>query len=467
MTETTAPTWLPQHDPLATADPDADIHEWLAGWRRRAGMRVDVVPLAGLRGWHQDADTGVLAHGSGRFFRVEGLSVEVPGAAVPRWDQPVLHQPEVGILGLLARRDGDTLRVLVQAKAEPGNQDGHQIAPTVQATRSNWTGVHGGRPVPFLHHFRDPDPRRVLVDVRQSEHGSWFLRKRNRNMVVLTDEDIVPPPGFRWLSLAQLHRLLRHDDLVNMDTRTVLSCLPAELTARAAGPAQDAFTAALRRSCRPGTGSRHRTGELLHWITDVRSRTEVGADRTALRGRAAWHLGEVSLRHDSGLFFEVIGVDVDAEGREVASWSQPMLRPCGQGVVAFLATRLDGVLHVLAHARVEAGFVDVVELAPTVQCTPATLDYLPAAARPPFLDQVLGAPPERVRFRAVLSEEGGRLYRARSSYLVVETDDVDLESDQYRWVTLHQVSELLRHSNYVNVSARSLVACLRGLLDAG
>ena len=66
----------------------------------------------------------------------------------------------------------------------------------------------------------------------------------------------------------------------------------------------------------------------------------------------------------------------------------------------------------------------------------------------------------------VLSEEGGRFHHARNRYLVVEAPDgVDAtaESASFRWVTLRQLAGLLPHSHYLNVQARSLVACLHSL----
>ncbi len=60
----------------------------------------------------------------------------------------------------------------------------------------------------------------------QSEQGSWFYRKRNRNMIVEVTEDVEVRDGFCWVTIGQLHRLLGEHDLVNMDARTVLSCLP-------------------------------------------------------------------------------------------------------------------------------------------------------------------------------------------------------------------------------------------------
>jgi len=158
---------------------------------------------------------------------------------------------------------------------------------------------------------------------------------------------------------------------------------------------------------------------------------------------------------------------VVARGREVDSWTQPMIEAPGEGVVAFVVRRIGGVLHALMHGRVEPGYIDVVELAPTVQCKPENYSVLDPRARPPFLDLVLAAAPERIRFDAVLSEEGGRFYRTRNRYLVVEVDPAEeLAHPDFRWVTLDQLAGLLRHSHYLNVQARSLVACLHSLVCA-
>lgn len=67
----------------------------------------------------------------------------------------------------------------------------------------------------------------------------------------------------------------------------------------------------------------------------------------------------------------------------------------------------------------------------------------------------------------MLSEEGGRFYQALSRYMIVETDAEETEEHpEFRWIAVHQLMELLRHSHYLNVQARSLVTCLHGLLSA-
>ncbi|ONI76344.1 NDP-hexose 2,3-dehydratase [Actinosynnema sp. ALI-1.44] len=445
-----------------TAEP---VESWLTDVARRSRMAVSIAPLTGLPNWYADPDTGDIRHRSGKFFTIHGLRVDLPGAPVPCWEQPIIDQPEIGTLGILAKEFDGVPHVLMQAKNEPGNVNGLQLSPTVQATRSNYTRVHGGRAVPYLEYFQDSPVHRLVTDVRQSEQGTWFFRKRNRNMVAETSDDVEVLDGFRWLSLAQVHRLLSVSDMVNMDTRTVLSCLPFT-EVDPAGPGVDEFHTALARSTDARHGSRHHMDDILKWITDVRTAMDIHTDRVPLDLLTHWYNDGDRVRHVRDWFFDVIGVRVETVGREVSQWSQPILRPRAMGVVAFLVHRIDGVLHVLVHARAEPGYVDVAELAPTLQCTPATLAHLPESARPPLLDHVLNAPGDRIRFDAVQSEEGGRFYHARNRYLIVETDLGTAVEDQYpnyRWMTPHQLADLLRHSHYVNVQARSLLACLRSL----
>jgi dTDP-4-dehydro-6-deoxy-alpha-D-glucopyranose 2,3-dehydratase len=444
----------------------ADFDRWLAGMRERTDMSVEQVPLEDLHGWTQDPASGNLRHRTGKFFTVESLAVDFPAGQVARWTQPIINQPEVGILGILVKRIDGVLHCLMQAKREPGNQNGIQLAPTVQATRSNYTRVHQGRAVPYLDYFLNPVGHRVLTDVRQSEQGAWFYQKRNRNMVVEVGADVPVLDGFCWLTMGQIHGLLRVPDLVGMDARTVLACLP--LGGPGWGtilPYADEFGSALAHSCDPESGSAQSLTEILSWVTEMRSRTEIRARLGPLYAAEGWLHTDGRICHESGRFFDVMGVRVRAAGREVGQWMQPMIQPRSDGIIAFLVRPIDGVLHMLVCARPEPGFADVIELAPTVQCLPGNYGHLPADRWPPFLAEVLAARPDQVRFDAVLSEEGGRFYHARNRYLIVEMDAVDRgDRDDYRWLTLAQLTELLQHSFYLNVQARSLVACLRSLL---
>ncbi|MFC4910167.1 NDP-hexose 2,3-dehydratase family protein [Actinomadura gamaensis] len=443
-----------------------EVRDWFADRAARSPLAVRRVPFAELTDWSFDRRTGNLVHDSGRFFSIEGARVRDDSHPARRWSQPMIVQPEIGILGLLLRRIGGEPHCLMQAKAEPGNVNGLQLSPTVQATRSNYTRVHSGRATRYLEYFVRPSPGRIAVDALQSEQGTWFYRKRNRNMVVEVDEDVPAHDGFRWLPLSGIWDLLQVDDLVNMDARTVLSALGRPAGAPA-GPGTE-FGAALARSA-AGEGEVHTTGEVVSWFTDAKARRELRACRIALNEVSGWHRLPDRIAHESGKYFSVVAVRVEAAGREVTRWTQPLIEPCAQGIVAFLVRRFEGVPQLLMRAACEPGYLDMVEMGPTVQCTESNYRDLPEYERPPFLDHVLAAPPERVRYEAVLSEEGGRFRHARNRYLVVEAgDDFPAEvSDDYCWMSLRQCQALLAHSHYLNIEARSLLACIHSLTAGG
>ncbi|MEU9789442.1 NDP-hexose 2,3-dehydratase family protein [Streptomyces sparsogenes] len=423
-----------------------DFGRWLAARGRAHHFAVDRIPFTGLDGWSFQEGTGDLAHRSGRFFTVEGLSAATDEGPYPRWQQPVIVQPEVGILGILAREFDGVLHFLMQAKMEPGNPNLLQLSPTVQATRSNYTKVHNGLDVKYLDYFVRPGRGRVIADTLQSEHGSWFYRKSNRNMLVEALDEVPLEDDFCWLTLGQISALLHRDLVVNMDARTVLSCVPDH---------------------DPGASALHTDAELRSWFTGERSRRALHTERVPLASVPGWRRGEMSIDHEDGRYFKVVAVSVRADSREVSSWTQPLFEPVGTGITAFVARRFGGVLHVLAHARVEGGFLDTVELGPTVQCTPGNWDRLPSEHRPPFLDLVQDAG-VLVRYEAVHSEEGGRFLNAESRTLVVETDRAPLDPPPgYRWVTPAQLRSLVRHGHYVNVQARTLLACLAAMGEDG
>ncbi|WP_406476748.1 NDP-hexose 2,3-dehydratase family protein [Streptomyces sp. NBC_01615] len=422
-----------------------DFADWLEQRRRAHQFEVERIPFAELDGWFFQQDTGDLVHHSGRFFSVQGLHVTTGDGAVRDWHQPVISQPEVGILGILVKEFDGVLHFLMQAKMEPGNPNLLQLSPTVQATRSNYTKVHKGADVKYIEYFTDPRRGRVHADVLQSEHGSWFLHKSNRNMIVEAVGDVPLHDDFCWLTLGQIGELLHRDNVINMDSRTVLSCAPF--------PDET-------------NGALHSDTELLSWFTAERSRHDVSAVRVPLAGLPGWRRGEKAISHEEGRYFDVVAVRVQAGSREVTGWSQPLFEPVGRGVTAFLTRHIDGVPHVLAHARVEGGFLDTVELGPTVQYTPGNHAHLGEAGRPPFLDLVLGARADRIRYEAVHAEEGGRFLNAESRYLIVEADEDEAPLDPppgYRWVTPAQLTTLVRHGHYVNVQGRTLLACLNAM----
>jgi oxidase EvaA len=438
-----------------------DIEKWLEARERVHRFRVRRIPLAEIASWRFERDTGNLVHQSGRFFSVEGLKVTTsyPDAAV--YHQPIVNQPEIGILGILAKRFDGVLHFLIQAKMEPGNVNLVQLSPTVQATRSNFTQVHGGSRVRYLDYFTDRARAAVIVDQLQSEQGSFFLRKRNRNMIVETHEDVPVHEDFCWLTLGQLKGMLRKDNVVNMDSRTVLSAIPLAASEEELQGIRESdagsFEARLLESSLRRERGLHTNDHVISWLTELKATADIRVQTLPLASLPGWSRDEFSIHRDDRRYFEVIGIAVEADSREVGGWCQPIVRPVATGTTGFLVQQIEGALHFLVHARMEPGIFDMFELAPTVQHIPG--NDLPDA---PLLDYFARARADQVRYEATQSEEGGRFFHYQNRNMVVELppgEQLPLPPG-YIWMTLGQIHEFLRYNNYFNIEARGLIACL-------
>lgn len=423
----------------------SDVRAWLAERQAAMPVRVTRVPLRAMTEWSFDSRSGPLriVHRSGRFFAVEGVRVTTDFGPVPQWDQPILVQPEVGTLGIVTHVLNGTPHFLLQAKVEPGNVTGVQLAPTVQATRSNYTRVHGGADTTFLEYFRGHARARVLVDQLQSEQASRYLRKQNRNMIVEVHDELPHDDRFRWLTLAQIKALLREPNVINMDTRTVLACLTGPDVAPAAEHA-----------------TRHDLRELLHWLTDLRASHSLTLERRAIDELDHWVLDDAAVHHESGRYFSVIGVAVEAGCREIRHWEQPLLEHPGFGLNGFIVKRFKGVRHLLVRACMYPGNHALFELGSTVSRSSADF-YFGRPDAPAYLELFHDPPASWIRYSAIQSEEGGRFYHYQNRYVILELpDEIDLpESPVHRWMALAQVQELLPHG-YINIEARNLLACL-------
>src|ERR1044072_4989401 len=116
-----------------------EFHRWLDERRRTHAYEVTRVPLEDLDGWRTDERTGDIGHRSGGFFALRGIRVDTNRRAIGSWSQPIIVQPEIGMLGLVVTVVDGEVHCLLQAKMEPGNINLLQLSPTVQATRSNYT----------------------------------------------------------------------------------------------------------------------------------------------------------------------------------------------------------------------------------------------------------------------------------------------------------------------------------------
>lgn len=439
-----------------------ELREWIEQRNREVHVDVNLIPFNEMEGWHVDEE-GSLRHNSGKFFSIEGIHIETDYGKTPSWDQPIINQPEVGYLGILTKEINGVLYFLMQAKIEPGNVNCVQISPTLQATKSNYSRVHKGKKPAYLDYFVNVKPENVLLDQLQSEQGARFLRKRNRNIIIKVDEEVEVLPDFRWMTLGQIKNFMSVDNMVNMDTRTVLSGIDFTdyISPITASLTMSEFGRGLIKSAQTTSGV-STMRQLLSWLTGLKAKYDLIVKTKPIDKLQGWYRSETEIANDNGKFFRIIGVKVSISNREVTSWCQPLVQPMQQGLCAFIIKKKGGVWHFLVQAKMECGNYDVLELAPTVQSLTDNFRVYSGQGRATFTDYVLETPKERVVYDVLQSEEGGRFYREQNRNMIVVADD-NFPSElpeRYRWMTLGQIYRFLKFNNYINIQARSLLSAL-------
>ena len=446
-----------------------EILQWL--YARRKTVKVDItqIPLDSMNLWAYDEEEGRIKHASGKFFSIDGIRVKTNYGLKATWDQPIINQPEIGFLGILTQMKKGVLHFLLQAKIEPGNINVVQLSPTLQATKSNYTRVHKGKTPLFLEYFNGEKEVKVLVDQLQSEQGARFFKKRNRNIIIEIPEDekLDIPDNFIWLTLNQLKKLMSMDNVVNMDTRTVISAINyghfsniESLVKSSSNLSSDEINQiySLLRDDNPFRSIEN----ILSWMTNLKSKYELLVERIPLNMVKGWTYDDETVYNNEQKYFTVIGTHVQIDNREVTSWDQPMIKPAQEGLIGFIIKRIYGTYHFLVQAKVEIGCFDVLEIAPTVQCLTGNYRENQNEYSVPFIDYFMNPKAFRLIHKTMQSEEGGRFFQEQNLNMIIEApDDFPVEvPENYCWMTFPQLLLFMKFNNYLNIATRNLLALI-------
>ena len=422
-----------------------DIEEWLEEARVASRLHLREIDLDACTGWR--LHDGRLVHETGRFFSVIGVVPHPAESSETSRPVPMIDQPELGWLGFVVRKAGAGVEWLVQAKTEPGNVRGTQLAPTLQATRSNFTQVHGGQPTRFLDLFRAGDA--VLSDGPHSEQGSAFLWKFNRNTTIglpIGHEVDLRDPRWTWCDARRLRDCLGRSYTVNTDARSVIATSPWALLA---GGGQLFDAEPLARSYRA-------SGPPVHSL--LRRVTRAGPQSTwwrwvPLDARSGFRFGRGAVR-DGDDCEVVVFREVETTDREVSRWCQPFLTQTRPGPETLLIRIVDGVAEVFVRIEHELGLGTRREFGPSATGSGRT---------PAYIAQLLESPGSVELVRIDQSDEGGRFMHARASYRIVLTHEDGDPRGRRRfgnWIPLAALETLVRHPGATTNELRTLTSLL-------
>jgi dTDP-4-dehydro-6-deoxy-alpha-D-glucopyranose 2,3-dehydratase len=411
------------------------ITNWLKNEKKNNRLNVNIIKLSNLVNWNFNKKE--ITHKSGKFFKIVGLKVYT-NFFKKNWEQPIIIQKEVGILGIIKNRD----KYLLQAKVEPGNKNKIQISPTVQATKSNYNKVHKGKKVPYLEYFLRTNKKNII---NQSEQGFRYLNKFNSNIIIQIKKKINLLPGFYWFSRNELEFLIKKKGLLNMNAISI-------------------FSSFIKKSKfdKPYNSD----AMIKNFFFKNDKKFFIKSKIIPLSKINNWIYTKKNILHKNGKYFSVIGVKVSANKREVGQWCQPLIRSKKLAMAGFLLKKINNTTHYLCRYILKPGLKNS-----TITCTVNTSDFATYKTN-------LDIPNEQKKiiskyffnkkknvnktiYDNIISDEGGRFYHCevRNIAIMLEKKHDNKFPNNYIWVSQNQMINYIKNKK-VDIEGRLLFGCI-------
>ena len=412
-----------------------NFRKWFKLQKKNNKIKVKIKKLDNLNNWYFSKDS--IFHESKKFFKIIGIDVK-SNLIGKNWDQPIIVQNELGILGII--KDKKKERYLLQAKVEPGNKNKLQLSPTVQATKSNYTRIHGGKKIPFLSFFINKKKNFIS----QSEQGYRYLFKFNYNSLVETTKSIKIFDNFYWFNKNDLTKLVKIKSILNMDTISVFS------------------TFILKNKIDFPLINMQKINK---WIKIKDKAFNLKIKIKPLANLKNWIVKNDSISHKKNKHFSVIGININANKREVKVWDQPIIKGKEMAFAGFLIKEFNKTNHYLCRYNKKPGLNKS-----TLSCSVNTSDlknYNSSNNLENFEKKILKDfflnKKRKLKsiYDNILSDEGGRFFNCEIRYKALQLNNntkIKIPHN-YIWISQNQMIEMISKKR-IDIEARLLFGCI-------
>ena len=206
---------------------------------------------------------------------------------------------------------------------------------------------------------------------------------------------------------------------------------------------------------------------IIEWFNKKREESDMVVEEIGVKDLQKWNIQEETgnLFHDSKGFFEIIGIKVsNTFDREVGKegWTQPMIAKNPGGILGILMKKINGIPHYLLQAKAEPGNIGKLQLSPTLQATTSNLLKAHGGKQPLFAEYFDESNNPKIIYAKWQSEDGGRFYLKSNYNMIVEIEEnkeLDIP-DNFIWITLYQIKQLLKIENFVGPHVRGIISYL-------
>ena len=205
---------------------------------------------------------------------------------------------------------------------------------------------------------------------------------------------------------------------------------------------------------------------ILNWVKARQKKIKTISKIINLNECKGWHLDKKNnLYHESKQFFKVKGVETKgAFGREVNSWTQPILTQKHGGVLAFISRQTNKFgTQFLIDAKIEPGDDSIIKISPSFQATQSNMNRAHGGKRPHFYDIVMQKKGAELIYYTIHNEEGARFWRKSNWNVIVRLKnpfDKRVKGSNYKWVSLKQLKKLALRNRCVNPFVKTILFML-------
>ena len=411
------------------------FNKWFSSQRKKQKINIKVKKLNKLINWNKNKKH--IAHNSNKFFKIVAIDVK-SNLIGKNWDQPIIIQNEMGILGILKNiRDN---KYLLQAKVEPGNKNKLQLSPTVQATKSNYQRVHGGKKIPYLNYFLKNSKNFVA----QFEQGYRYLYKSNYNSLINIKKKVKILNNYFWLNRKDIKELIKKRSVLNMDTISV-------------------FSTFLEKEKKDNPLNSQ--NKIYKWISNKDKFYRLKTKIKPLYSLQDWKVTNKKIIHKRKNHFSVIGINIKSNKREIKEWDQPIIKGKKLAFVGFIMCQFNNTNHYLCRYNKKPGLKNS-----TLSCSINTSDinnyqkiHTLSLFQKKLLNILLTKKNKKIKivYDNILSDEGGRFYKCEIKYkaiLVNKNFNIKLPED-YIWISQNQMIKMIKRKK-IDIEARLLFGCI-------
>ena len=379
---------------------------------------------------HWNFDSSVY-HKSNKFFQIHGYNIKTNFPKNKIFNQPLISQNEIGYLVIFKAREGGKTFFLLQFKAEPGNKNTIQLSPTIQATKSNYMRIHGGKKTKFIEYTKNT--KNFLLNTNQPEQGSRYLNKFNKNIIVKTSKLRNLTKNFIWVEKKDLVRLSKKNNLLNMDTISILSCYVK------------------KNSSEIPINS---LSKIKKKYSEFKKIHRMNLKRISLKKMKNWTYTNEEIFDNRKKIFKIESYKILTDFREVTQWSQPLVSDFHKGLNVLFIKKSNNIKNYLCQIILEPGY-KIPKFTSSIMLKNLNKKYFLKS----FLNQNKIEPKKKL-IDVTNSDEGGRFNNNQSQNIAYEINGSSiLERQNYIWISHNQMLELLE-KRLLTIELRNLFGLL-------